>query len=310
MELFKDRHDLSPLSIKTYTSCLLKLFDVAKLKNGMDFVDRPKYIVDCLDKYYENDNSKKTKLGAVLSYIKGLSKDSNSGLEKQIKDASELYMEHIDKYNSNIKNKLATHKKTPEEEKNWTNEDDVKKITEHLKLQIPTNIHTMHDLNKFRNYIIYILYQDVPSRLDIADSKIMYKTNKELNDEYNYIVLDKRKKTATYYMNEYKTKKTYGSKEIKLNNELYAPLNDYLKELQKFNKEGWLLLNDKGEKLSRNRLSKIYSELGEVVGKKLGVSANRHIAISNLVPIDKMQRLADIMGNSINEQIQTYAKKE
>jgi hypothetical protein len=310
MELFKDRHDLSPLSIKTYTSCLLKIFDVAKLKNGSEFIEKPKYIIDCLDKYYENDNSKKTKLGAILSYIKGFMKGSNPNLDKEIKDASEIYMEHIDKYNSNIKNRLATHKKTPEEEKNWTTKDDIQKITDHLKAQIPPNIQTINDLNKFRNYIIYILYQDIPSRLDIADSKILYKSNKELNDEYNYIELDKKKKIATYYMNEYKTKKTYGSKEIKLNNELYTPLNDYMKELKKFNKDGWLLLNDKGQKLTRNALSKIYSSLGAVVGKKLGVSANRHIAISNLVPIDKMQRLADIMGNSINEQIQTYAKKE
>jgi hypothetical protein len=45
-----------------------------------------------------------------------------------------------------------------------------------------------------------------------------------------------------------------------------------------------------------------------VVGKKLGTSLNRHIAISDLVPLDKMKALADKMGNSLQEQVGVYAK--
>ena len=62
--------------------------------------------------------------------------------------------------------------------------------------------------------------------------------------------------------------------------------------------------------MTRNRLGVIYSGLAKSIGinKKLGISLNRHIHISNLIPIEDMRNLADKMGNSVGEQVAVYAK--
>jgi hypothetical protein len=181
--------------------------------------------------------------------------------------------------------------------------------------KVPTNIKTNNDLKNFRNYVIFKIYQDIPSRNELADSKIIFKKNdkqlKDLNDEYNYIVLDKKNKQALYIMNQYKTQKNYGQKKINFNNELYPLLERYKKNVDSFNDKNYAFLNDSGnDKLTRNRLGVVYSNLGKYIDKKLGTTMNRHIHISNLVDIDKMEKLADKMGNSINEQVEVYAKKK
>ena len=91
---------------------------------------------------------------------------------------------------------------------------------------------------------------------------------------------------------------------------LYNILDKYKKEVDKFNNENWFLLNDSGEKMTRNRLGVVYSGLAKSVGinKKLGISLNRHIHISNLIPINEMKSLADKMGNSVQEQVMVYSK--
>ena len=59
---------------------------------------------------------------------------------------------------------------------------------------------------------------------------------------------------------------------------------------------------------ANSKLNKIYKKLGADIGKNLSVSVNRHIKISELVPIEKMQELTNKMGHSVSEQINTYAK--
>jgi len=303
-----NRKELSLLTIKTYTSCLNKILELAKSGNPMIFIEQPDYIIDLLEKHYTNDNTKKTKIGAVLAYIKSFQFEPTAEQKMRIEDAYKLYLEYVDKYNNNIKDKLSSHTKSPEEMDGWTNADEIETIKQNLYSAIPKQINNISDLNKFRNYIIYLLYQDIPSRLDFGDSKILYKSNKNLDNTFNYIILDKDNKTVSYYLNQYKTAKTYGAKIIKLNDNLYDILEKYMKLVHQFNKEKFLLLNDNGDKLSRKRLSDIYSGLGNSIGKRLGVSKNRKIAISNLIPIKKMEELASKMGHSVNEAISVYAK--
>ena len=164
------------------------------------------------------------------------------------------------------------------------------------------------DLKNFRNYIIFMLFDDLAGRGEICESKIVFK-NKKLNPEYNYIVLDKVNKKATYLMNNYKTVSTYGIKEIKINDALYSDLYKYKIAVDKFNNQNYFCLNDAAERqMTRSGLSKLYSSLGKPIGKKLGININRHIKISELVPVKAMNDLADKMCNSIGEQIGVYAK--
>jgi hypothetical protein len=301
------RPDLSQLSIKTYASCILKILELTKSKDLNILYDEPKKIINILDENYKSPNTKKTKIASIVVFLKIL---DNEKEKNKINKAMEQYAGAIDKYSDEIKSNLSTNMKSKEEKDNWTNEKDVVDIKEKLFELIPKQIKTLNDYIKFRNYIIYIIYQEIPSRSDIADSKILYSSKKPLSDEFNYIILDKKHKTILYKMNNYKTSSTYGTKNIELNSALYNILDKYKKEVDKFNNENWFLLNDSGEKLTRNRLGVIYSKLAQNVGinKKLGISLNRHIHISNLIPIEKMKELSNKMGNSVGEQVAVYAK--
>jgi len=155
----------------------------------------------------------------------------------------------------------------------------------------------------------------LPTRNDLADSKIVYSTPskfKELNDEYNYIVLEKRNKKIKYILNNYKTAKSYGQKVIPLNDELYNTMVAYKNAVDKYNGgQSWAFLNNNAtEKLSRNRLGVVYKNLGDHIGKKLGTTLNRHLAVSRVVPLDKMKELSNKMGHDISEQVGVYAKTD
>jgi hypothetical protein len=307
-----NNENLSPLSVKTYTSCILKVMEILRTKNMSILINQPDKVIKIVNEFYSNPNSAKTKLASLIVLLRSMSstiKDSNH-LKDKINSAIEKYTEANDGYSKQIKEQLSTNEKNNKESGGWLTDDNINTIKENLKAEIPSKIQTIHDLNKYRNYVIFMLYDEIASRLDIADSKIIFKSNKPLDDTYNYIVLDKKNKEVDYIMNNYKTSKSYGTKNIKLNNSLYPLLLDYKKNVNKFNSDDWFLLNDSGLKLSRSRLSSIYSNLGSSINKKLNVSTNRKMKVSNVIDIDAIKSLADKMGHSINEQISVYAKGE
>jgi len=300
--IFSLNSELSPISIKIYSSNINKLLEICKINKLELLYTEPQKVKLCIDVNYTNPHSKKGKYVSLIVLLKNLPKN------ELIDEALKIYNEEMDEQNRIIREQLASHIKTDKQNDKWITEEENIKIKDYLKSLIPSKIQTIKDLNAYRNYIIFMLYDAMPSRLDYADTIIKYKNKNILSDEYNYILLDKKNKKVQYIMNQYKTAKTYGNKQIDINAELYDILNDYFKHLKKFNNKHYLLLDDSGNKLSRNRLSTVYKSLGEVINKPLSVSVNRHIKISNMVPIEKMKQMADNMGNSISEQVFTYAK--
>jgi hypothetical protein len=212
-----------------------------------------------------------------------------------------------------VKKDLESGEKSEKMKTNWTTPEEVSTLKATLKALVPDVIKSSKDLARFRDYVLYMLYDILPTRNDLADTKIVFSSPKkhaELSDEYNYIVLDKRLKKSGYIMNQYKTAKSYGAKHITLAPELYPILVKYKAAVDGFNGgQNWLFLNNAGtEKLSRNRLGVIYSGLGKSIGKKLSTTINRHIAVSRVIPLEKIKNLASVMGHSPQEALDVYAK--
>jgi hypothetical protein len=267
-------------------------------------------VIKILHERYDKSNTIKTKLASLIVYLRCIKTDKNS---KDIDKAIDSYSKVIDMLTNDIKMDLSSSEKNTKQKDNWLNEDDIKKIDENLLELIPSGgIRTAKDLMHLRNYVIFKIYQDNPTRNEIADSKIIFKPTKKdeaLSDEYNYIILDKKKKTITYQMNQYKTSKNYGQKNVVINSELYPLFFNYKKAIDLFTKENWFLLNDSANgKMTRNRLGVVYSILGQSINKKLGTSMNRHIQLSNLIPVKAIKDLTDKMGNSPSEALNVYAK--
>ena len=306
----KAKPELSHMSCKTYANCCNKVLEFIK-SNDINDLTKAKEIIKVLHDKYEKPNTIKTKIASIIVCLRCILDKKN---KKIINNALNEYTKQIDILNGNVKADLSDKTKNTRQKEGWLSPEEVEKLTTILEDNVPKTIKTPRDLVKMRDMVLFKLYQDVPSRSELADAKIIYKPStkamKDLNDEYNYIILDKKNKSAMYIVNVSKTSKTTGQRNININDDLYNTLDAYKKAVDNFNDGHWFLLNDSAENhLTRNRLGVIYSGIGKPINKKLGISINRHVAISNELPIEKIEKLADRMGTSVNQALNVYAKK-
>lgn len=306
----KAKPELSAMSCKTYANCCNKVLEFIKSNNIIDLT-KSKEIIKVLNDKYEKPNTIKTKIASVIVCLKCLTDKKN---KKAITTALNDYTNQIEKLNGNVKSDLSSKEKNERQKEGWLEPEDIEKLNKILDENTPKNIKTPRDLVKIRDNVLFKLYQDIPSRSELAEAKIIYKPNikdmKNLNDEYNYILLSKKDKKALYIINVSKTSKTTGQRTNEISNELYPLLETYKKAVDNFNDSHFFLLNDSATApLTRNRLGVIYSGIGKPINKKLGISINRHIAISNELPIEKIEKLADRMGTSVEQALNVYAKR-
>ena len=297
------RDDLSIYTINIYISCIKKLLELMNAESVSVFLTNPDEVIKTLEKHYDNFNSRKTKLGAVLSYMNLLKKT------KALENVKSKYLTKVEEYNNAIKNKLQTHEKNEKELESIGTTEDYEKLETKLFDALPKKYNDINDYFKIRDYVIFKLYQALPSRLDFADTRLIYNTDDMDNEDDNYLVLNKKDKTVKYHLNNYKTSKVYGKKILNIDSKLYNLLIEYKKVLNKFSNSNYLFLNQTGQKMTRNYLSKIYKKIGhQNIGKKITVSGNRHKAVSDLIPIEKMRELSNRMGHDITEAVNVYSK--
>jgi hypothetical protein len=284
-------------------SCIKKLLELMKEDNISIFLTNPDEVIKTLEKHYDNNNSKKTKIGAILSYMNLLKKT------KALENIKSKYLTKVEEYNNSIKNKLQTHEKTEKEMESIPTKEDYEKLENNLFKQLPNKYNDINDYFKIRDYVIFKLYKALPSRLDFADTKLVSNNDNMENEDCNYLVLNKKDKTIKYHMNNYKTSKVYGKKILNIDSNLYNLLVEYKKILNKFSNSNYLFLNQIGKNMTRNNLSKLYKKIGQQnIGKNITVSGNRHKAVSDLIPIEKMKELSDRMGHDITEAVNVYSK--
>ena len=308
--IFQSRPDLSFQSIKTYSSCISKILELLKSDNIGVFYEKPKEVINIINESYKNNNTCKTKLASCIVLLKCFENNKNKELDDKITNSIKLYLENIETHSEMINNNNSKNEKSERQQEGWLSEEEIEKLKEILKSKVPKTIKTVSDLKAFRDYVLFLFYDTIPSRAELADTLIVNKNYKKFSPEYNYIILDSLNNSAMYILNTYKTFKTYGQKQIVLDS-LYNILKKYKSAVDKFNNNHYFLLNDSGsDKITRNRLSVVYSNIGEPINKKLGLSINRHVKVSQLVPIEKMKMLSEVMGNSIPEQITVYSKKD
>jgi hypothetical protein len=297
------RDDLSSFTINIYISCIKKILELMNTDDINIILNNPDEVIKTIEKHYNNFNSRKTKLGALLSYLNLLKRT------KALENIKSKYLSKVEEYNNAIKNKLQSHEKNEKEMESIPTKEDYEQLETKLFDALPKKYNDINDYFKIRDYVIFKLYQALPSRLDFADTKLIFSNDNMDNEDDNYLVLDKKNKTIKYHLNNYKTSKVYGKKILNIDSNLYNLLVEYKKVLNKFSNSNYLFLNQTGRKLTRNYLSKLYKKLGsENIGKNITVSGNRHKAVSDLIPIEKMQELSYRMGHDLNEAVNVYSK--
>lgn len=301
--LNNDKKALSKLSMKTYASCINQIMKIIQTDDLEILNAKPDFIIKVINDNWTNLNTRKIKYISVIVLLKSLYDKPN--IEK--------YTKQIDDIIASVNNELSKNLKTDKQKKGWLDKDETEDLKTKLYKAVPNpmKIRSVNELKAFRDYILFVLYDDLPTRAELADAKIIFKKNKQkLDENYNWIVLDKRAETLQYINNRYKTAGKYGQKILDINKNLYDDFADYKDAVDNFNSENWFLLNNTAtSKMTPNRLSVVYKDIGKAIGKPLSITTNRHIKISELVPIQQMKTLANRMGNSTDQQIHTYAKE-
>ena len=285
------RPKLSNSSIKTYTSTLNNLYkkiyddeelDINKIVDKLSNTDKViKYIKDV----------KPTVRKSILSALVVISESPKY---------RELMLEDITTYNK----EEAKQTKTDKQNDNWVDKDEMDALLdiygEMAKFLYKKKSLTSKEQQSLQDYIILVLYSGkyIPPRRskDYVDFKIK-NIDKETD---NYIDGNK------LIFNSYKTAKTYGQQEVKIDRKLKAILTKWIKN----NDTEYLLFDGNNNKLSNVKLNQ---RLNKLFNKKAGVNQMRKTFLSDKYSdmIDKKNELTEdmkLMGSStLQEKI--YIKK-
>ena len=300
-KLIKNKRSIKDNSLNAYIISLNKLahelykdiFDSDQLKM---FAKNKKY----LEKL--NIHTRKNLVAAIVVSVKSIDK-----FPPNIRGKYEKYMKELI---GNVDKEYSKNKKSDKEKKNWISyKEIIDKINELMKLTININKKTditRKDLDIFQQLLILSLYTLIPpQRNNFANTIICIKEDECNDNKFNYIILSKKE----FVINNYKTKKTYGIKKIKLPQNIV----NLIKIWVKINPTHFLLINTTNKTCMKpNGLTKYLNKI--FLPKKVSTTILRKLYLTNKYPItnsfEEMLKDADIMGHSVNTQQSIYRKKD
>ena len=246
--------------------------------------------------------TKKNRYTAILVLLRAVGKQ-----DKLIEE----YRKILDELTSQYFKEISLNKKTDNQEKNWISLKELKKImnsyAEEVKGRDLKNKNKLNPKEKvlLQNYLLSALYLLIPPKRLDYNVKIVKKKD-EIKDDDNYL-LNESKNNKTFIIQDYKTSNKYGTQEFIVPKKLNNIINLWLK----FNDSGFLLVNNRGGRLSSNGLGKMIAKVFKPTGKQITLNLLRKITISELVDheaIKKNKKLAEQMGHSVNVQQSVYLK--
>lgn len=296
------------LKSKPITDSSLKLYlNNLRRLNGGEFPQNFKFLKDSekilndLEKYKPN-----TRRSYLISIITTLKHDPK---QKKLYDK---YYIHLDKYN---KEGAVNNDKSETQKKNWIDQAEVReiydKITEEVKPLLEQKKLSPSEYEKVLRYTILSLYiLQKPRRNADYQKCLVVKKLPEMDKEFNYLDLNTKK----FYFNNYKTKGTYQTQQIPINDELMVVINSYLKFHPKkndFKKKSSIipfLVDLNGNAFTNtNAITRI---LNKIFGKKIGVSMLRNIFLTDKfgTELKELKDTAEEMGTSSNTIQNQYVK--
>jgi len=261
---------LSKISINNY---IAKLNKISQLVEGHDFTDykfllEHKKVLSAL-----NASTLKSKKDYMTPIIKIL--QHYKVLDDLIKNYRSVLGEQKDKEDKvRGDNKLQKQKDID----NVVSYEDINKKYNDYDIYEKGKI----DPNKLLYKLVVAFYfkNNVILRNDLSNFKIASDKKKELNKEFNYIIL-KGDNPSKIVMNNYKTASTYGKQSFDITKDLSELLKEYI-ELFKKKSGDFLFSNSDDEPIKRNTFLKyITKSMDEVIGSPLNIDLIRSIIITH-----------------------------
>ena len=300
--VLKARPNIKPNSAKAYATSLKLL--APENAQSLDFLLDSKEIIAKLDKY--KHTTRRNYLNAVIIVLKG---DSE---HPEVQEILEKYEDLRDQYNNEYADQQQSHKKTDRQKEIWIDWDEFLGIVDKLEGEVADykpGTWTPQQKQTYQEYLLTLLYSHYPLRNDFITrviSKTDYNRLASADKEKENFLVKHNTNKYFFVMNQYKTSKKYGEKNIEVKPELLKPLRKWLRH----NTSDHLFVNSKGDPLNSNGITKVLNRIGtRLRGKPFGSSILRHSYLSHKyaqTQVDK-QKDAELMGHSVQTQ-QEYVK--
>jgi hypothetical protein len=282
---------LSEGSLKLYEANLKRLNNNQDVKNLNFLKDTESIIKQIKDK---KDTTARSYIIAICSTLKN---------DAKMKKQYDIYYNLLIEYNDKLKTNNTKSEKQNEE---WISQEEVKtkynELEEEIKPLFKKKNITADEYSKLLSYVVLSLYVLQPPRrnLDYLKMLAVSKYKGTENKDFNYFDISKKK----MIFNNYKTKGTYQSQEIDVNDKLFIILCAWIK---KFKIKYFILQRLDGSELDKNGITKI---LYKIFDKKVGSSMLRNIYLTDKYSNLNEEKVKDAkaMGNSINVIDSTYVK--
>ena len=216
-------------------------------------------------------------------------------------DKNQTYKDLMIKDATKYDDEQLENKKTPSQEENWINQDEVKNIYEMYlsnanKLFKLKKDLTMPQIQTLQNFIIICLTAGIfiPPRRSL-DWTLMKWKNYNLNNDNYY-------NKKIFVFNQYKTAKFYHKQDIEVPNELRLILNKWTKIID----SEYLLFDSNNNPLTPVKLNQ---RLNKIFNGKISVNILRHSYItekytSTPMTLKDIKENADAMGHSLNQSLE------
>ena len=254
-EIKKQRPNLNPSSVKTYTSILFNLHKKLDPDNDdIKFFDNDEKIIDSLKD--KTPQTRKTVLAAL--FILTNNKAYNELMLSDCKHTNDLY---------------KTQKKTKKEEDGWVSVEQIKEIYDDFfeKVNAMFSKKLLADYQIINNFILLGCLGGVsglPPRRSKDYTEMKIKNFDTKTDNYY--------KSGKFYFNIYKTAKDYGEQIIDVKTkapEFFKILNKWVK----YNPTDYLLFSSNQQKLTSPQITRM---LNKIFGKNMSVDLIRHIYLT------------------------------
>jgi len=267
--------NLKDSSVNLYLTNLKKIYrdiecegrkEICNFDN-LNFLDNYERVMESLAD--ENLNTKKNRLIAVVVSLQA-TKANPKLIEKYTREMIDLANQSNEQYKKQ--------EKTDKQKENWVEYQDLVRLANEMLSRLKKHsILTKEELtraeyNLLQEVVILRFYLSFPLRNDLADVKVI--DSKEKDDKTNnFLLLDGD--NISLLLNDYKTAKTFGSQEYKIDKKFSKIIRIFLKH----NTSGFFITKtNRTEAISANGITKLLNRLFKrELDKTISTSMIRHI---------------------------------
>jgi len=299
----KERPNITPLTLNAYSQNIKKLHRGMMGTNEIKTLDFLSDVPRVLSALKGNSNSTtKNYLVAIIVLLMS-NKTKYEPLIKRYQDIVKTLQDGInDKYDENEKN--------DKQKENWVDYNDILKLLRKMKKDTKSLLDrdkeqlSNKEKDLIQQYLVLYLYSGKAFpvlRNDFAEMKIVNE-GEDTDKDKNYFIV-KQKGIPLFRLNEYKTAKFQGEKDIPIKD---MELRTLINKWAKINGTGYLLVNTTtNTPMKANAITKYLNKIFEKhFNKKVSTSLLRSIYISHKYNGDKQlstkdkKELANEMGHT------------